>query len=830
MPPLGGRIRHNRLLPARQGEQAAWPDWVAGDVRTAWQRRGIERPWRHQVEAADAVHGGRHVVITTGTASGKSLGYLLPILAATAQPSIASGPAAPTARPTSARPSPPQESLFDETPPEPVPDSDPVLEPQPALEPALEPALGPVLGPAAGPALGPVAGSVAGPVAGPAAAAGAAAWRRRPHTALYLAPTKALAHDQLRRCTELGLDRWRIAAVGGDTSPDERDWARDYAAFLLTNPDLLHYSLLPGHARWRGLLQTLRYVVVDEAHIYRGVFGAQVAQVLRRLRRLAAHYGSDPTFVLASATAGDAVASASALTGVAGENFLLVDRDSSARGSVAVQLWQPDDTAEGLTAELLTEEVRAGRQAIAFVSSRRATETIALQARAALQSRDGAVGSAGSVEAYRGGYLDTDRRRIEADLQTGRLRGVAATNALELGVDIAGVDTVVICGFPSSRSALWQQAGRAGRRGNDAAVRLVARRQPLDAYLLEHPDALLDGHRDVTVLHPDNPAVLGPQLAAAAQELPLTDDDRTYFGEPGLQLVELLVAAGRLRRRPDGCYWTRPGRAVDQIDLRSSRGDAVEIVEEETGRVLGHVDGHAADRVVHHGAVYLHLGETYVCEEWEPGDREALVRASRPGFWTQPQVRSDVEILVEHAARRLGAGRIHLGDVVATSQVTAYLRRDQLTGDVWDSTPLDLPERRTRATAVWWTLDESVLPAALNGVPARLDAGVHAAEHACIGMLPAFAPCDRWDVGAHSDPRHRQTDAVTVFVHDEQGGGTGFAARAFSVADEWLRAGLERIEGCDCELGCPACILTGCGSNRGLDRAAGTAVLRHLLD
>ncbi len=698
------------------------------------------------------------MVLSTGTASGKSLGYLLPILAATATSEVS---------------------------------------------------------------------EFGGPEVVGSSAVLTGQWRQRPHTALYLAPTKALAHDQLRRCGELGLNQWRIAAVDGDTGLDERDWARDYATFVLTNPDLVHHSLLPGHARWRGLLQSLRYVVVDEAHRYRGVFGAHVAAVLRRLRRLAGHYGTQPTFVLASATVGDAVATAAALTGLDPAEFTHVHRDTSIRGAVAVSLWQPDERAEDLTSDLLTEEVAQGRQAIAFVASRRSSEAIALRTRADLQRRGL---PADTVEAYRGGYLAMDRRRIEADLQGGRLRGIAATNALELGVDIAGVDTVVICGYPGTRAALWQQAGRAGRRGNDASVQIVARRQPLDAYLLDHPDALLDTGPETTVVHPGNPYVLGPHLAAAAQELPLTEADRAYFGDLGLALADQLVTAGRLRRRPGGYYWTSPERAVDTIDLRSARGDAVDLIEQDTGRVLGHVDAGTADLVVHPGAVYLHLGETYLCEDRDPDDSEAFVRAARPGYLTQPQQQREVTILNARLTRDVGRGRIHLGEVEVTSRVTSYLRRDQFTGQVWDSTPLDLPERRARTSAVWWTVDPSDLPDEMRvGSPVRLDAGVHAAEHVCLALLPAFAPCDRWDVGAHSDPQHRQTGATTVFVHDQQAGGTGFADRAYAVAEDWLRAAFERVRDCDCELGCPACILTTCGSNRGLDRAGATELLRRLL-
>ncbi len=839
-PQLPGRIRHNRLLPARPGVADDWPSWVAADVRSAWLEQGVALPWRHQVTAADAAWRGHPVVLSTGTASGKSLGYLLPILAATYSGSTPGDPSAPGRDPVVA-PSQSSGRVSGAV-------SEPVSGAAPGLVAGVVP--GAVAGagrgargahggrggrggpPAGGTATAPTLFDESEVVVGPTGDGGppnvlATGWRQRPHTALYLAPTKALAHDQLRRCSELGLDRWRLAAVDGDTGGDERDWARDYASFVLTNPDLLHYSLLPNHARWRGLLQSLRFVVVDEAHRYRGVFGAQVAAVLRRLRRLAAHYGADPTFVLASATVGDAPSTAAALTGIAGADFTQVQVDSSTRGAVTVDLWEPAGDAEELTTALLTESVAAGRQMIAFVASRRSTELIARRARDQLELRGL---SPGSVEAYRGGYLASDRRRIEADLQGGRLRGIAATNALELGVDIAGVDAVAICGYPGTRAALWQQAGRAGRRGNDATVSVIARRQPLDAYVLDHPEMIFEAGAEATVVHPENPYVLGPHLLAAAQELPLTDGDRAFFGPAGIELAEQLAAAGRLRKRAGGIYWTRPERAVDGIDLRSARGEAVDIIDGETGRVLGHVEESAADLVAHPGAVYLHLGETYLCEEWDDADREILVRSARPGYLTQPQQRGDVTILRERARRPLGSGSVHLGDVQVTSQVTSFLRRDLVTGQVWDSTPLDLPERCFRTTAVWWGLPESELPPELAvGSQARLDAGVHAAEHLCVGLLPVFAPCDRWDVGAHSDPSHPQTGAVTVFVHDRHAGGTGFADRAFAVAEAWIRASSDRVRSCDCELGCPACILAPCGSSRGLDRSAATSLLQRLL-
>ncbi|HEX8508506.1 MAG TPA: DEAD/DEAH box helicase, partial [Propionibacteriaceae bacterium] len=484
------QVRYVHRTPARPGSTCAWPQWLPSVVSESCRRLGIAAPWAHQVQAAEAARAGRHVVMSTGTASGKTLGYLLPVLAATYGGSASS--------------------------------AGPVQSPVQSLEATRRREL-----------LSP----------------------RRPHTALYLAPTKALAHDQLRTCLELELDTLNVATLDGDTERADRDWARDHATYILTNPDMLHCSVLPQHQRWAQFLSSLRYVVVDESHRYRGVFGAHVSAVLRRLRRIAALYGADPTFVLASATSSNPGWSASALIGVAESEVVVVDQDSSAQGKVEMVLWEPDGSADEDAARLLAELVDQGRQTIAFVQSRQLAERVAAHA-ARL------VTSGGPVEAYRGGYLASDRRRLERALQDGALVGVAATNALELGVDIAGMDAVVIAGFPGTRAALWQQAGRAGRKGKSARVIVISRQQPLDAYFFDHPQLLFSAPVEATVLHPDNPYVLGPHLAAAAQESPLTADDRVWFGDTLLQLAERLASQGVLRRRSGGWFWTRPGRAV----------------------------------------------------------------------------------------------------------------------------------------------------------------------------------------------------------------------------------------------------------------------------
>ncbi|QGN35632.1 DEAD/DEAH box helicase [Microlunatus sp. Gsoil 973] len=748
------QVRHRRRLPERVARYADWPSWLPVEVVDAVRSRGIERPWQHQVQVADAAYAGCPVAVTTGTASGKTLGYLLPVMAATYGGAAATAPVPLTAR-TQTR------SL-------------------------LRP--------------------------------------KRPHTALYLAPTKALAHDQLRAAGEFGLPGWRVAAVDGDSDTAERDWARDHAGYVLTNPDFLHYSVLPNHGRWAGFLGNLRYVVIDEAHRYRGVFGSHVAQVVRRLRRLCASYGANPVFILASATVTGADRMTAELVGCEADRVTVVDQDASPHGAVDFTLWEPMQYPTDEAAHLMARFVDAGLQTVTFIASRRMAELTAVRA----QEQVG-VGGDGPprIDSYRAGYLASDRRALEAGLQDGSLRGLAATNALELGVDVAGLDAVIITGFPGTRSALWQQAGRAGRTGRDAEVVLIAARNPLDAYYFDHPELLFDEPIEQTVLHAANPYVLGPHLAAAAQELPITEADACWFGPQMIPVLHRLESQGVLRRRPAGWFWPRPERAGDAVDLRGAGGPVIEIVEIDSGRVLGTVDQAGSDGTVHPGAVYLHQGDSYLVEELDQEECEALVSAARPGYYTEPRGTHDVQIVEELQHRPFGNGVLHYGEVDVFSQVVGYLRRDEVTSDVWDETPLDMPERRLRTKATWWTFDGSGLDLSAT----QLGSAAHAAEHTAIGLLPMFAPCDRWDIGGLSTILHPDTGTLTVFVHDGHPGGAGFAERGYQVAEAWWAATLERLNSCRCELGCPSCVVSPkCGNaNQMLDKQAAIWLLEALL-
>ncbi|WP_424213041.1 DEAD/DEAH box helicase [Streptomyces sp. BI20] len=754
-PSRAARITHTEHLPPRAGRHAVWPDRIRADVIAAIGAHGIEHPWTHQAAAAEHALDGRSVVVATGTASGKSLAYLAPVLSALAD--------------------------------------------------------------------------------------GARAANGRGATALYLAPTKALAADQRRAVRELAAPLGhavRAAVYDGDTPVEEREWVRQYANLVLTNPDMLHRGVLPGHARWSSFLRALRYVVIDECHTYRGVFGSHVAQVIRRLRRLCARYGSEPVFLLASATAGDPATAASRLVGL---DVTAVTDDGSPRGELVFALWEPPltertgekgapvrRTATAETAELLTDLVVQGVRTVAFVRSRRGAELIALIAQERLAEVDRSL--PGRIAAYRGGYLPEERRALEAALHSGELLGLAATTALELGVDVAGLDAVLITGYPGTRASLWQQAGRAGRAGQGALAVLVARDDPLDTYLVHHPEALFDRPVEATVLDPDNPYVLTPHLCAAAAELPLTEPDLDLFGPSAPELLPRLERAGLLRRRSTGWHWTRRERASDLTDIRGTGGRPVQIVENETGRLLGTVDETAAHSAVHEGAVHLHQGRTYLVDKLDLTDSVALVHRADPPYSTTARDVTSISVLDTETEVPWGPARLCLGSVEVTHQVVSFLRRRLITGEVLGETKLDLPPRTLRTRAVWWTVTEDQLDRA--GIsPEILGGALHAAEHASIGLLPLFATCDRWDIGGVSIPLHPDTQAPTVFVHDGHPGGAGFAERAFHQARPWLTATRDAIAACECEAGCPSCVQSPkCGNgNDPLHKRGALRLLTRLL-
>jgi DEAD/DEAH box helicase domain-containing protein len=662
-------------------------------------------------------------------------------------------------------------------------------------------------------------------------------------TVLYIAPTKALAADQLKSVCDLAVPGVRATCYDGDSTAAERAWAQSHANYLLTNPDMLHSGLLPNHARWRGFFRRLRVVIIDECHGYRGVFGSHVAQVLRRLRRVAAYHAvpgagpgnaREPVFILASGTIADPEECARKLTGL---NADVVTEDGSPRAPVTFALWEPPllhtygeararRAATTEAADLLAALVKAEVPALAFIRSRRGAETVALAARDALDED-----LSGNVAAYRSGYLPDDRRGLEAGLRDGRITGMAATTALELGINITGLDAVLIAGWPGTWASLWQQAGRAGRAGNHATAVFIARDDPLDSYLVHHPDKLLHHPVEPAILDPGNPYVLGPHLAAAAAELPLTEPDLDLFGPGSTKEVAGLVAAGELRKRPSGWYSARHRRRVaGDVSIRGDLGRPVRVVEETTGRLVGTMDEPSAHRYAHDGAVYLHQGESYLVSRLDLDDRVALVEAGDPGYTTQARDVTDIEVIGERRRVPWGDARLMLTDVRVTRQVVGYtrIRSVKKRRSREPAVPLDLPQRTLSTVAVAWTIpNECVVPLAGSD----LGGAAHAAEHAAIGLLPLFATCDRWDVGGLSTELHPATGQLTVFVYDGNAGGAGFAERGFAVAAGWLTATRDAIAACPCESGCPSCVQSPkCGNgNSPLSKPGAVSLLDVLL-
>jgi DEAD/DEAH box helicase domain-containing protein len=603
---------------------------------------------------------------------------------------------------------------------------------------------------------------------------------------------------------------------------------------------MIHLSLLRNHPRWAVLLRGLRYIVVDECHYYRGVFGSNVAMVLRRLLRLCDRYASpgapSPTVIFASATTAEPGATAAALIG---RPVVEVVTDGSPQGARTIALWEPElrtdmqgengapvrRSAGAEAARMMADLVVQGARTLTFVRSRRGAELTALAARTRLE--DIAPQLRDTVASYRAGYLAEDRRAIERALSDGELRGLATTNALELGIDIAGLDAVLLAGFPGTVASFWQQAGRCGRRGQGALVVLIARDDPLDTYLVHHPEALLGKPVERVVIDPSNPYVIGPQLLCAATELPLTEEEvLAWDAEP---VVGSLVEDGLLRHRA-GRYF--PAAELDPhhaVDIRGTAGGSVAIVEISTGRMLGSTEAGQAPATVHPGAVYLHQGESYVVDALELDDRVAFVRAEDPGYATYAREITDITVTGDGERVDYGAVTLGLVPVSVTHQVIGYLRR-RPSGEVIDFVELDMPAQTLETTAVVYT----VMPEALadGGIEAsRIPGALHAAEHAAIGLLPLVASCDRSDIGGLSTAVG-EDGLPTVFVYDGHPGGAGFAERGYRLADTWLRATLEAIRACECRQGCPSCVQSPkCGSgNDPLDKAGAVGVLGVVLD
>ena len=662
----------------------------------------------------------------------------------------------------------------------------------------------------------------------------------KPGTALLLYPTKALAHDQLRSLTALPLPALVAGTYDGDASSQEKGWIRDNANVVLTNPEMLHGGLLPRHQKWAAFFMRLRVVVIDELHVLRGVFGTHVAHVLRRLRRVCRHYGSDPVFVFTSATIGQPERLASTLCGAP---VVSVTDDGSPSGARRFALLDPpllDDTsgarssANSEVAAVSASLVASGHRTITFCRSRKGTELVATDI-----SRRVPDHLTRSVVSYRAGYLADERRAIEDRMADGSLRGVVATSALELGVDIGDLDACVMNGFPGTIASMWQQAGRAGRRNGPSVTVMVGGDDQLDRYLMRNPREVFEREPEPSVVNLSNPYILGPHLACAAYELPLSYDDLRWWSDEELHDgIRDLVRQDRLRlrhRRRNGrkepfAHWCGTGYPSREIGLRSGTASQIEIVDHHTGRLIGTVDESRAYTTVHAGAIYLHRGQSFEVTKLDLHDKQARVVECDNTTYTQARTTIDIRVLRTLDSRRVGRATLHLGEVDVATSVLGYQLRDSFSRKILSNETLDLPEQRLVTRAFWYVIDDEVIDGVVSrgGDPSGT---LHAAEHAAIGMLPLFTICDRWDVGGVSTVHHADTEGATFFIYDGYPGGAGIAELGWESGETHLRATLDAIDACGCRDGCPSCIQSPkCGNgNEPLDKAGAIDLLHGIL-
>jgi DEAD/DEAH box helicase domain-containing protein len=729
----GDELAYLTTVAARDARFAPLPPDVHEGVRAALLREGITHLYAHQADAWAAAQAGGNVIVTTGTASGKTLAFNLPVLDALA--------------------------------------------------------------------------------------------REPKNRALYLYPTKALAQDQARALGALAVPRVRAAIYDGDTPPERRWQIRKWSNLVLTNPDMLHLGVLPRHDLWADVLHNLRYVVVDEAHVYRGVFGSHVGNVLRRLRRLARVYGSEPQFLLASATIANPGELAHALLG---DEAATIGDDAAPRAERTVALWNPEllDAELGIRAStlgeasrIMAELVQRELRTICFAKSRKQAELIH---RMTADRVDPAT--AKRLAPYRAGYTPQQRRDIERRLVEGELLGVAATDALELGIDIGLLDCAISVGFPGTIASLRQQWGRAGRRGHGLAV-LVASEDALDQYFMREPEKLLGRRVEAAILDHANPRVLDGHVAAAAFEAPVDDADRATLGDEALERAPHVP---ELQHTKHGWVWAGKDYPAARTPLRSASADPFTVIDGSSGTVLGIVERERAYSTVHEGAVYLHLGEQWLVHELDLEARRAIVEPHTGDWYTQ--VKKDTSTDIERplrTERRLGL-ELTFGLVSVTERVVAYQRkgiRDQAT---IATVELDLPPTVFETEAVWYL----PTPAQLDGLDEMptLISTLHAAEHSMIALLPLWAMCDRWDIGGLSTNIHQDTGRPTVFVYDGHPGGVGIAERGFEQFEGWVADTVRLLEGCPCERGCPSCVQSPkCGNlNEHLDKAGALTLLRRM--
>ncbi len=745
-----GQIVHTRYLPAREPRYRTLARPIKRPLARALHALGIRRLYTHQARAIDIARDGKHVVVATGTASGKTLCYNIPVLDT---------------------------------------------------------------------------------------------WLRdQKSRALYLFPTKALAQDQIRSlealCATPGLESVRFATYDGDTPKADRGRIRRRSHIVFTNPDMLHIGILPNHAAWAHFLANVRYVVIDEAHYYRGVLGSHVANILRRLWRLCDFYGSQPTVIAASATIANPGEHLERLIGMPVQ---VVNEDGGPRGQRIFLLWNPPcvdraclarRSANTEAANLLTMLMQNDLRTIVFTRSRRAAELILRYARFRLAHH--APELSDRVAAYRAGYLAEQRRQIEKALFDEELLGVTATNALELGIDIGGLDAVVTVGFPGTIASLWQQVGRAGRGAKESLAVLIAQENPLDQYLMNHPEAIFDRPVEQALIDPENEYILRDHLLCAAYERPLDESDRDRFGEAFDQMVTILEGLGHLQERHGRLFYAgHDDYPAQHVNIRSLGGDPYLLLLRTHGGdtiTLETLEPALVFERAHPGAVYLHQGESYLVEEIDMEHRRIWLTDDDGDYYTRPRLETDFRLERVWEQKQLGPATVFLGELTVVQQVVGYRRHKLFTDEVLSDHDLRLPPTEFRTVGVWWTVPRTWAPE-MARLGLDFAGGLHATEHTAIGLLPLFAMCDRWDIGGVSTPMHPDTGTPLICIYDGHPGGVGIAERGYEQIETLWHATLDHLRRCPCEEGCPACIQSPkCGNNNlTLDKHAARWLLRRLL-
>ena len=742
-----GQIAHIEHIPPRDANSAELDQPLVSNLQQCLSEHGLLPLYTHQVEAVNHARKGMNVMVSTSSASGKTLCYNIPVLQAI------------------------------------------LTEPE--------------------------------------------------SYALYLFPTKALAQDQWRGLQELFcpeiLRAEDFATFDGDTPLPQRAEIRKHARVIVTNPDMLHIGILPNHQSWSRLLRHLRYVVVDEAHTYRGVFGSHVASTLRRLRRLCHLYHSNPQFICCSATIANPAEHAERLVGLP---FTVVSNDGSPHGGKDFVFWNPpiideaksvrrsaNSEATNLLAELVSSNIRT----LTFARSRRLTELIYNYSRRKLAEVNPAL--AKRIKPYRAGYLPQERRQIEQELFSGQLLGAVATTALELGIDIGDLEATVLTGYPGSIASTWQQAGRSGRGREDSLSFLIGLDNPLDQYFMRHPEFFFQKSFENALVNPDNPYILRAHLLCAAWELPLSSGDEKFFGSALSQQRDEMERQGVLRESK-GRWYLSPLIAypAQSINIRSTSSENFALVDTSTGSLLETVEASVAFFQIHPGTIYLHQGESYLVRELDLAGHTAYAVPTTASYYTQAKDITDLHIIRVIRDRSCRQTRVYLGEVEVTTTVVGFRKKEQFTEEVIGEEPLDLPPRRFPTVALWFDLPPQAI-ARLEKAQLDLGGGLHAAEHAAIAILPLFALCDRNDIGGISTPFHPDTEKAQIFIYDGCPGGIGIAEKGFDLIEELWQTTLRAIIECPCQEGCPSCIQSPkCGNNnKPLDKKAAQMLLEGLL-